>query len=311
MTADPTSQTGVPTCYRHPDRETYIRCQRCGRPICPDCMRDAAVGFQCPSCVAEGAKSTRSGRTAYGGLRPTKASTTSMVLIGVNVVVFLMALASGGTAGKLVAYLGQHTLGRCELPDGRYFPGVTQAVCEGAGPSSAYFAPGVADGALWQLLSNGFLHASILHIGLNMLALYALGPQLEVALGRTRFLALYVVSLLAGSTLVLWAADENTLTLGASGAIFGLLGATLVIAYKVGGNVQQILLWVGLNALITFTVPYISWQGHLGGFLGGAAVAAVLVYSPRGPRRSVVQAAGLASVVAVLAAAVVLRLLTV
>jgi membrane associated rhomboid family serine protease len=126
-----------------------------------------------------------------------------------------------------------------------------------------------------------FTHVEIWHIGFNMLALWFLGPQLEMAIGRARFLGLYLLSGLAGSTLVLWAAPEFQATLGASGAIFGLMGALLVMAHKVGGNVQQIGMWLLLNLVITFTFPNISWQGHLGGFVGGALVAIVLAYSPR------------------------------
>ena len=104
--SEPAQPGVVPTCYRHPDREAYIKCQRCGRVICPDCMRDSAVGFQCPECVKEGSRSTRSGRTAYGGLRPTNAGITSMVIIGINIAVWVAILATGGRASRLVDYLG-------------------------------------------------------------------------------------------------------------------------------------------------------------------------------------------------------------
>ncbi len=140
-----------------------------------------------------------------------------------------------------------------------------------------------------------------------MLALWVLGPQLELAIGRARFLALYFLSALAGSALVYWAGDTGTLTLGASGAIFGLMGALLVVALKVGGNVQQILMWIGINFL--FTVLWrgsISWQGHLGGFLGGVLIAAVLVYAPR-HRRTAWQVAGLSVIAAGLLASIALR----
>src|SRR6188508_3258809 len=102
----PTGPSGtVPTCYRHPGREAYIRCQRCEKVICPDCMRDSAVGFQCPDCVKEGSRSTRSGRTAYGGLRPTNAGITSMVVIGINVAVWLAIMVTGGRGSRLLDYL--------------------------------------------------------------------------------------------------------------------------------------------------------------------------------------------------------------
>ena len=130
----------------------------------------------------------------------------------------------------------------------------------------------MSDGAYWQLVTNAFTHVEVWHIGFNMLALWVLGPQLELAIGRTRFLALYFLSALAGSTLVYWLGGTTTATLGASAAVFGLMGALLVLALKVGGNVQQILMWIGINFLITVVWRgTISWQGHLGGFLGGAA----------------------------------------
>ena len=298
--------TGVPTCYRHPGRETYIRCQRCDRPICPDCMRDAAVGFQCPGCVAEGAKSTRSGRTAYGGLRPTNAGITSMVIIGINAVVWLLLMGTGRYASELYNKLALLPVGRC-VPTGspgQFFPNVTsEQVCSSQGHD---WVPGVADGAYWQLLTSAFMHVEIWHIGFNMLALWVLGPQLELAIGRARFLALYLLSALAGSTLVYWLAPTAGSTLGASGAVFGLMGALLVLAVKVRGDVRGILTWVGLNAAITFLFPGISWQGHLGGFLGGVVIAALLVYAPR-QRRTLWQVAGLVVLGVVLAAAIVAR----
>ena len=181
-------------------------------------MRDAAVGFHCPTCVAEGAKSTRSGRTAYGGLRPGNAGITSMVLIGINAAVWLLVLATGGAASQLLNRLMLLPTGRCvagSRPE-LYFPSVhNEAVCT-ASPARDWIA-GVSDGAYWQLLTSAFTHVEIWHIGFNMLALWVLGPQLEIAIGRARFVALYLLSGLAGSVLVYWAAAENGATLGASG----------------------------------------------------------------------------------------------
>ena len=306
--APPSSQGAVPTCYRHPGREAYIRCQRCGKVICPDCMRDSAVGFQCPDCVKEGARSTRSGRTAYGGLRPSNAGITSMVIIGLNVLVWLMVVASGGRGSKLVDKLALIPAGRCDSirSPGGYYPGVsTDAVCNNLTNGDGSWHAGVADGAYWQLISSAFLHEEIWHIGFNMLALWVLGPQLELAIGRARFIALYLMSALAGSALVLWAAPVNSSTLGASGAVFGLMGALLVLAFKVGGQVQQILVWIGINAVLTFTFGF-SWQGHLGGFLGGLVIATVLVYAPR-KHRARLQAAGLLVIGIVIVAAIAAR----
>ncbi|ANH37733.1 Rhomboid protease GluP [Nocardioides dokdonensis FR1436] len=292
----------MPVCYRHPGRETYIRCQRCDRPICPDCMRDASVGFQCPECVAEGARSTRQNRTAYGGLRPTDASRTSMVLIALNVAVWIAISVTGGAASRLVDLLALRTNGVCLTGEGGF--DVARAVCEGNGT----WLPGFVDGAFWQVLSSGFTHVQLMHLGFNMLALYLIGPQLEAVLGRARFLALYLISLLAGSVVVLWAASQYGATVGASGAIYGLFAALLVVARKVGGDMRQLLILVAINVVITFAVPNISWQGHLGGFVGGAVVTALLVHAPRGPRRGAFQVVGLVLLTLSLLAAAVLRI---
>ena len=311
--APPPSPAGaVPTCYRHPGREAYIHCQRCGKVICPDCMRDSAVGFQCPDCVKEGARSTRSGRTAYGGLRPSNAGITSMVIIGLNVLVWLMIVSSGGRGSKLVDKLALIPFGQCGSlrSSGGYYPGVpSEGVCTQLIRGDGVWHPGVADGAYWQVLTSAFTHVEVWHIGFNMLALWVLGPQLELAIGRARFIALYLVSALAGSALVLWAAPTDTSTLGASAATFGLMGALLVLAYKVRGNVQQILMWIGINAVLTLTISGISWQGHLGGFLGGLATGAVLVYAPR-KNRTQLQIAGVSVIAIVVLTAIAARIVT-
>ena len=286
MTDQP-APAGVPTCYRHPGRESHIRCQRCERPICPDCMRDAAVGFQCPECVADGKKSTRSGRTAYGGLRPTNASTTTFVLIGVNVAVWVAILLTGAGASRLVDLLALRPNGLCLAGQGAF--DTTRALCTSGGGE---WLPGVSDGAYWQLITSAFTHVQLLHIGFNMFALYLFGPQLEIYFGRVRYLALYFVSALTGSALVYWASPEFTPTVGASGAIFGLLGAMLVVSLKIRVNVQGIVVLLAINFLITATVSNISWQGHVGGFVGGVLVAGILVYAPR-QHRTAYQVAGL------------------
>jgi membrane associated rhomboid family serine protease len=268
-------------------------------------MRPASVGFQCPECVKEGSKATRSGRTAYGGLRPTDASITSGVLIALNVAVWISVLATGGSGGRLVGWLVLRTQGIC-------FPSASIDASGLSCPDGGTLYPGVVDGAYWQVVTSMFTHAQVLHIGFNMFALWVLGPQLELAIGRLRFLALYLISGLAGSAMVLWLGPEYSLggTLGASGAIFGLLGALGVIALKVGGDVRGVLVWIGINFVFTFTVANISWQAHLGGFLTGIAIAAVLVFAPRGPGRAPVQLAGTAAIGVIVVAAIVARVLT-
>jgi membrane associated rhomboid family serine protease len=287
------SAQAAPVCYRHTDREAHIRCQRCNRPICPDCMRPAAVGFQCPSCVKEGAKGTRSARTAYGGQLSAAPALTSQVLVALNVAVWVLILATGGRASSLVDRLALMPVGGVL----RFQDGSLLAVS------------GVADGAWWQLLTSMFTHVSVVHIGFNMLVLWTLGPQLELVVGRLRFLAIYLVSGLAGSAAVLWLSPPHTATLGASGAIFGMLGALLVIAVKAGGDVRGIATWIGVNLVLTFVLPAnISWQGHLGGLAGGLLVGAALVYAPR-RRRQLAQAVGVGAVTVLVAAATVLRVL--
>jgi membrane associated rhomboid family serine protease len=271
-------------------------------------MRDASVGFQCPSCVSEGAKQTRTGRTAYGGARSGNPALTSMALIATNVAVWLAIVATGWRSSDLIGRLALIPVGTCTSGQGGYYPNLTtEGLCDRFAAGDGSWLPGVADGSYWQLVTSAFTHVDVWHIGFNMLALWVLGPQLELAIGRVRFLALYLLSALAGSTLVYWLAAENGQTLGASGATFGLMGALLVIAYKVGGDVRTILTWLGINVVITVLgSQFISWQAHLGGLLAGLAIAAILVYSPR-TRRTQVQALGLVAITALLVLLIALR----
>jgi membrane associated rhomboid family serine protease len=177
-----------------------------------------------------------------------------------------------------------------------------------AGNGTLLQITGVADGAPWLLLTSMFAHVDLWHIGFNMLALYSLGPGLEAAIGRTRFLLLYFVSGLAASATVLWLSAEHSQTLGASGAIFGLMGALLVIAIRVRGDVRSILTWVGINFVITFVfASYISWQGHVGGFVAGVLIGGAIVYAPKN-RRARYQYAGIAAVALAVAVATVTRI---
>ncbi len=285
-------QQHTPTCYRHAGRETHIRCQRCERPICPDCMHPASVGFHCPDCVKEAARTTRQPRTAYGGRRTGSPGFVSLTLIALNVLVFVMVAATGGSDGWLLPKLALIPVGAVYLVNGQ-----------------PEFVEGVADGAWWQLVTSMFTHVEIWHIGFNMLALYVLGPHLETVLGRARFVALYLLSGLVGSATVYWLAQETSVTVGASGSLFGLMAALLVVAVKVRGDVQGLLTLVAINVAITiFGRGFISWQGHLGGFVGGLLLALVLVYAPRA-HRTAWQVAGLTVIGLGTAAAVVARTL--
>ena len=251
-------------CYRHPDREAYISCQRCERLICPDCMRDASVGFQCPSCVTEGAKSVRSARTMAGGLVSSDVGRVSMVLIGINVAVFLAQLATGDRDGEV--FRQGAMLGRS---------GIT---------ADGQQRTGVADGAWWRLVTSAFLHGGLLHLAFNMYALYLFGPFVEKALGTWRFVVAYLTMAVVASAFVYTLSDPGGFTVGASGAIFGLFALALVLQLKAKVDVTGLLVLLAINALLS-TRGNISWQGHLGGFVAGLVIAAAVAYSPKSLRQ--------------------------
>lgn len=273
-------------------------------------MISAAVGFQCPECVAAGARQTRQNQGPYGGERSKNPALTTIVLMATNIAVWLLLTATGGHSSWLFWRLALSPTGSCVVSSdpNSFFPGANAADCASLGAQATWMA-GVADGAPWQLLSSAFTHLEVMHLGFNMLALWFLGPQLERVIGRARFLALYFVSALTGSAAVMWLSDTSSATLGASGAVFGLLGALLVLVLKVKGNAQSILLWLGLNVAYTFFGPgSISWQGHLGGLAGGAAIAAIIAYAPR-ENRSRIQWSGIAGLAIATVALIVVRML--
>ena len=275
-------------------------------------MRDAAVGFQCPECIAEGRRTTRQARTAYGGVRPGSFGLVSKILIAVNAAVWALIVATGSSSSPWVDRLALIPKGHCGDGRGRWLGNVdskTQCLIVNQLPNtgiSVHWVDGVATGAPWQLVTSLFTHIEPLHIGFNMLALWILGPQLEAVLGRVRFLLLYLVSGLVGSAAVYLLSDQVTPTLGASGAIFGLMAGLLVVAHQQHADVSQLMIWIGINAALTFFASGISWQGHVGGFVGGLVLAWILVHAPRS-RRTAWQAGGFAGVLAVAAVVVVLR----
>ena len=273
-----------PVCYRHPDRETYVACTRCERPICPDCMRPASVGFQCPECVAEGGRTVREGRTVFGGRISGDTSRVSITIIGLCVAVYVLGLLKGPELSLNFGNLAGPALSPVD------------------GTSI-----GVADGQYYRLITAAFLHAGAFHLAMNMFALAQLGPTLETALGRVRFLALYVLSALGGSTLSFLVSDPGTLGVGASGAIFGLFGAYYVVVRRLGGPTRSILTLLVINLVITFSVPIIDWRAHVGGLVTGVVVALAFAYAPRGARRDTIQAAACAGVALLLLIAVALR----
>ncbi|RJL32183.1 rhomboid family intramembrane serine protease [Bailinhaonella thermotolerans] len=261
--AGPQPRDAVPTCYRHPGRETYVRCQRCERPICPDCMREAAVGHQCVECVAEGNRGVRQARTVFGG-RVTRSAGVTWALIAANVLAFMAQYAVPGfTERFLMSTIHVNVLGEW-----------------------------------WRLLTSAFLHSqtAIYHIVGNMLALYLFGPELERRLGHLRFAGLYLLSAIGGGVAVYL---FGAAALGASGAVWGLLGAVIVFGRKLGFDARYALVLLAINVVITFVVPGISWQGHLGGLAVGVAVAAIFAYAPA-KNRQAIQLAGVLAVLVVL-----------
>lgn len=242
-----TDAADVKYCYRHPDRETGLACSECGRPICADCMTVAPVGLRCPehSGRPQGVRRMTTGvrRAGFEG----SGAFVTKTLIGLNVAAFLLLVGTGspltsGLAGEVAI-------------DGSLF----------VGDSSI----GLAAGEWWRLVTSGFLHAGLFHLGMNMLLLWWFGAPLEQGLGRARFVALYAVSLLAGAAGALLLSAQ-TPTVGASGAVFGLFGAAFVLERQAGITRGPAFTIIVLNLLLTFLVPGISIGGHLGGLAGGA-----------------------------------------
>ncbi|HET7328823.1 MAG TPA: rhomboid family intramembrane serine protease [Nocardioidaceae bacterium] len=234
-------------------------------------MRPASVGFQCPECVAEGRKSQRVGRTAFGGKVHARDTLVTVSLIAVNVVIFLVVTALGPAGDQLVLELSMLS---GEVP------------LRGIGPDS-----GVAAGEFWRIITSSFVHTGFLHLLFNMVAIGFIGPNLERVLGRWRYLALFLLSCLTAGTAVYWLSPPAALTYGASGGVFGLLAAALVVYRKQGYDVSALLLLLGVNLFFTFSVPNISWQGHIGGLVGGLITAAALAYAPRRGRTALHSAA--------------------
>ncbi|MEU9149119.1 rhomboid family intramembrane serine protease [Streptomyces sp. NPDC048417] len=262
----------LPMCYRHPDRETGVRCTRCERPICPECMVSASVGFQCPECV-RGTTAGQSGppladsrpRTIVGGTVTADPRLLTKILIGVNIAVFLVQLSVGDSFTSRFELIGQ-----------AWFPQYGDI-------------EGVAQGQYYRLLTAMFLHDSSnpMHIAFNMLSLWWIGGPLEAALGRARYITLYVVSGLAGSAFTYLLAAQNQPSLGASGAIFGLFGATAVLIRRLNYDMRPIIALLVINLIFTFSGG-IAWQAHIGGLVAGVVTGYAMVHAPR-ERRNLIQ----------------------
>lgn len=247
---------GPPVCPRHPERVAYVRCQRCERPACPECQRPAPVGIHCVDCVREAAAATPGLRTAFGAPVRQGRPVVTLTMLAVTVGSFLAQLVTGG---------GWTTL--------------------------LWFQPATGAEEPYRFLSAALAHATggtfgVTHILFNMYVLWVVGPTIELAFGRLRFLVLYLASVAGGHVLVLLLADPTTVewfqpVVGASGGIFGLFGALFIATLRLGRDLQAVLVLLGLNLVLSFVIPGISWQGHLGGLVTGLAIGAVYAYTRR------------------------------
>ncbi|MDQ0602579.1 membrane associated rhomboid family serine protease [Streptomyces canus] len=288
-------ESAVTTCYRHPKVESHVRCTRCERYICPDCMREAAVGHQCVECVKEGARSVRQARTVVGG-RVSAVPLVTYVLIGLNVLAYLGEVIRPGIVDRF-SMLTAGLVG----PDGGHY------VYQSSYPSD-FHAEGVVAGQWERLLTSGFLHLEptegtfgLMHIVMNMWSLWQLGRVVEPMLGRVRYLALYLLSTVGGSVAVLLIADPGEGAVGASGAIFGLGAAYYVLARRVGADMGAVnRLMVFLLVWLAASAAFTSWEGHLGGLLTGGAVTLAYAYAPRGPQRGLIQTVACVALLALL-----------
>ena len=242
-----------PVCVRHPSRAAGIRCTRCDRPACSDCLREAPVGYQCVDCIASTARSSPRAKTISWAGPPSRPLVVPGLII-INLVIFAITVAQA-------ASLSRNT----NAPLFEQW---------------ALRPRDVMDGAWWQLLTSGFLHIGPVHLLFNMIALWVIGRELEQALGSLRFLVVYVVSLLGGSLAVLLLENPISRTAGASGAVFGLMGGLAVVLIKMRLSPRPALTIILLNVIISFAIPGISYLGHLGGLAFGAAITAAMLYFP-------------------------------
>ncbi|MEU1549043.1 rhomboid family intramembrane serine protease [Nocardia sp. NPDC005745] len=272
-------QPPAPTCVRHPNRPTGLACTRCGRPSCAECLRPAAVGQHCVDCLRTDQRGVAPVRTVSGAAAArTSAPYVTYALIAINVVIYAITAAQSKN-------LMDNQLGSALFLDW------------------VLWAPAVADGEWWRVLGSGFLHYGPIHLALNMFALYVVGRDAELVLGRLRYLAVYSVSLLGGSAGVMLF-SQNSMTAGASGAVYGLFGAITIILLRLRQNPNQMLIIIGINVFISLSLPGISLWGHLGGLAAGTLATLGILFLPAWLRVKTPQAARLVGWAAVALVAV-------
>ncbi|WP_290054578.1 rhomboid family intramembrane serine protease [Amycolatopsis solani] len=258
-------QAALPGCWWHPNRPTGLSCSRCGRPACPDCLREAPVGFQCTDCVHAGGQQQRRqhrdyqeagfGQRTVFGARLSQSVLVTQVILAVNVLVFLF------------------TVFQAQSLNDNDFSSLFQY-------GKLYGDATLGHGEWWRVFTSGFLHYGPIHVAVNMFSLWMMGRSLEQVCGRGRYLALYFIAMLGASAAVLLFDDPQKSTAGASGALFGLMGAYAVIVLKLRLNPTGLIITLALNAFITFGIPGISIYAHVGGLVTGALVTVALLYAP-------------------------------
>jgi membrane associated rhomboid family serine protease len=274
-------------CYRHPDRETGLSCSECGRPICYECMTPAPVGLRCPehSGKPQGIqKLTAPAQRAVTGVGSSRINGVTMTLIAINVAVFAVELAAGGSINGTGNWIYEHG---SLFASGAYVPGGVGTLGPGT-PPPGFHLVGVAHNEWWRLVTAAFLHYGPFHLAVNMYSLFYAGTLLEQVIGRWRFALLYLGSGIAGSAGAIWL-SPNSVTVGASGAIFGILGALFVLERRrhisTGGQIAGLIV---LNLVFTFALSNsISVGGHVGGLIGGVALMWLLLHSRRSPLLSI------------------------
>ncbi|AOW93891.1 rhomboid family intramembrane serine protease [Rhodococcus sp. WMMA185] len=246
-----------PRCIRHPDRPTALSCTRCGRPSCPECLREAAVGYQCVDCVAAGQKDVRPVRNVAGAVVSSQQPTpwVTYALMAANVAVFLITAAQARSI--MQNYVGSSLF-----------------------QAWALWPRGVVDGQLVRIIGSGFLHFGLIHIAVNMFALWIIGRDTELILGRARYFVVYFASILGASAAVMLF-QLGAVTAGASGAVFGLMGAQAIILLRLRRSPAPVMTVIAINVFISVTIPGISLWGHLGGLVTGAAATAGILYGPQ------------------------------
>ncbi|SEJ57064.1 rhomboid family intramembrane serine protease [Demequina mangrovi] len=243
----------APTCPRHPDRVSYVRCQRCGRPTCPECQRPASVGIQCVDCVREAAAQRRPLVNRLGFTSAHGTPYVTYALIAANVLAFLY--------GTYVLGTGHWRVDWALIPN----PGVYQEFIAGGGDE------------WYRWITSGFLHFGLWHLGMNMFVLWQFGTQLEPIMGRLRYGLLYLAALLGGSASVMLLASGG-IHGGASGAIFGLIAGYAVVLKKLRLDYRSLITTAGLWLVLGFVIPGVSWEGHLGGAVAGAATMLAMLH---------------------------------